>query len=470
LLKRLKTTSPAVTVLIMLLLTALLGCQPAEHSLPPDLINLPETFSQSGDQPLEDRWWLLFGDPELNSLIDEALGNNFSIRSTWDRLRQAEQSAIKAGVNLWPGITYDADARRGVRDTQAGRTYSTNYSAGLIASYELDLWGRVRSVQQAAALDAEAARENVAAAAITLSAAVARTWYQLAEARLQQEVISKQIGTNEKVLEIITLQFRQSNVGASDVLRQRQLVESSRAQLIQTTETVGLLQNQLSILLGRTPDTYWSDTSLTLAYVGTLPDTATPAKLISRRPDILRAYRAIEAADNRVAAAVADQYPRISIVATADTSAIRTSDLFKDWSANLVGNLAGPLFDAGLRKAEVERTRAVLSELINTYAQAVLQAIREVEDAIHQEAYQRQYIASLGRQLALAGQVYERTRHRYLGGQLDYLRVLESLNSQQSLERSELAARRVLVERRIDLCRSLAGGWEMERPEMAELQ
>ena len=132
--------------------------------------------------------------------------------------------------------------------------------------------------------------------------------------------------------------------------------------------------------------------------------------------------------------------------------------------------IAGPLLDAGLRKAEVERTRAVVSEQINTYGQAVLQAVREVEDAIQQEAYQRDYIASLSQQLALARQVYERTRYRYIGGQLDYLRVLESLVSPQSLERSELTARRVLVEHRIDLCRSLAGGWEMEPPEMAELR
>ncbi len=455
---------------ILLLLAVLCGCQPADKLPPQTLIDVPEAFSQSGTEAIPDRWWLLFNDPNLNALIDEALGNNFSIRSTWDRLRQAEQVAIKAGAPLLPTLSYDAEGRRTRLETGDQHTYSTNYSAGLIASYEVDLWGRVRSTQQAAALDAEAARENVAAAAITLSAAVAQTWYQLGESRLQQQVIASQIETNEKVLEIITLQFRKSLVGASDVLRQRQLVESGRAQLIQSTETSVLLQHQLSILLGRPPATYWDDTPIALAEVGDLPEVTTPAVLIHRRPDIVRAYRAIEAADKRVAAAVADQYPRISIAASAETSAVRVSDLFDDWAANLLGNLAGPLFDAGLRKAEVERTRAVVSESINAYGQAVLQAIREVEDAIHQEAYQRQYIDSLVRQLELAGQVYEQTRQRYLSGQLDYLRVLESLISRQTLERNELTARRVLVERHIDLCRSLAGGWEMKPPEMAELQ
>lgn len=462
------TLRPAWAVL--LLFAAVSGCQVQDNKSPQAMIDLPRKFSQSGTAPLDDRWWHLFNDSQLDALIEEALSNNFSIRSTWDRLRQAEQTAVKAGAPLLPDASYDGQARRNRLETGPVQTYSNSYSAGLAASYELDLWGRVRSVQQAAALDAEAARENVAAAAITLSAAVARTWYQLAEAHLQQQVISRQIETNEKVLGIITVQFRKSVVGASDVLRQRQLVESSRAQLVQTSETFVMLQHQLSILLGRAPSTWWSDSPMQLAEPGDMPDTADPATLISRRPDIARAYRAIEAADKRVAAAVADQYPRISIVAAAETSAARTSDLFDDWAANLIGNMAGPLFEAGLRKAEVERARAVTSELVNTYGQTVLQAIREVEDAINQEAWQRKYIASLTQQLALARQVYERTRHRYLSGQLDYLRVLDSLISQQTLERNELAARRLLVERRIDLCRSLAGGWEMQRPEMAELR
>jgi len=460
--------APMVVLLAGLL--AVSGCELPQGHLAEDFVALPESFSRSGEAPLEDRWWVLFEDAELDALMVEALGNNFSIRSAWDRLRQAEQTAIKAGGPLLPGVNYSGDARRSVRDAEAGRSYGTTYSLGLIASYELDLWGRVRSVQQAAALDAEAARENVASAAITLSAAVARTWYQLAESRLQKGVIARQIEINEQVLELITLRFGKSQVGAPDVLRQRQLVESSRAQLIQASETFVLLQHQLSVLLGRTPGTYWSEAAISLVQVGELPETAAPAALVNKRPDVVRAYRAIEAADMRVAAAVADQYPRISISASADTSAIRVSDLFGSWAANLVGNLAGPLFDAGLRRAEAERTRAVLSELINAYGQTVLQAVREVEDALVQEEHQRQYIASLRQQLELAGQVYERTRHRYLGGQLDYLRVLESLNSQQSLERNELGARRVLVERRIDLCRSLAGGWEMERPESAKLQ
>ena len=96
-------------------------------------------------------------------------------------------------------------------------------------------------------------------------------------------------------------------------------------------------------------------------------------------------------------------------------------------------------------------------------------ALKETEDAIQQEYYQRQYVESLQKQLALAQNVYDRTYQNYLKGQLDYIRVLTSLVTMQNLERNELTARRILIEHRIDLCRSIAGGWAMQRPDHAEL-
>ena len=132
-------------------------------------------------------------------------------------------------------------------------------------------------------------------------------------------------------------------------------------------------------------------------------------------------------------------------------------------------NLSGPLFDAGLRKAEVKRTRAVVSEKLNDYSQTVLDALKEIEDAIQQEYYQREYVKSLQKQLVLAQNVYERTYQNYLKGQLDYIRVLTSLVTMQNLERNELTARRILIEHRIDLYRSIAGGWPMQRPDNEEL-
>lgn len=453
----------------VLLLTLLLGgCSvPPSKPVSPSF-DLPEAFSFAGSENLSEKWWQSLNDPQLDALIEQALSENFSIRSAWDRLTAAEQIAVKTGSSLYPKVNYQVGASRSRIETGSITAYNTEYAAGLAASYEVDLWGQLRSSQQAARLDVQAAQEAVNAAAVTLSASIAKTWYQLAEAKQKSRVIAAQLETNSKVLDVIKLQFRQGQASAADVFRQEQLVESSRGQLIQSEETGVLLQHQLSVLIGRPPATRWADTTIELVALGRMPRVDVPAVVIQRRPDVRAAYAAVQAADSRTAVAMADRYPTISLTAGVETSADRVNELFDDWLANIAANVAGPLLDAGLRKAEVERTKAVLSERINTYSQAVLDALQDVENAVNQEYYQRQTLENIQKQLALSGKVYDRIRQSYIKGQVDYLRVLETLVSQQSLEQRELAARRLLIERRVDVCRAVAGSWEMTRPEQAE--
>ncbi len=444
------------------------GCRQGEQKVVSPSFKLPAEFSSRGGEALPEKWWQSFHDPQLDALVEQAINDNFTIRSAWDRLTQAEQIAIKTGASLYPSVYYQTGAGRIRQEVGDVTAYRSDYSASLTVSYEVDLWGRIKSSQQAAVLDAEAARENVNTAAITLSAAIAKTWYQLAEAKEKSRVIYRQYETNTKVLKVIKLQFRQGQIGAADVFRQQQLAESSRGQHIQNEERVMLLQHQLSVLIGKAPMAWWADESIELVELNAMPAVDVPAVVIQRRPDVLSAYKAVQAADSRVAAAIADQYPAISLSSSVETSAGKVQNLFDDWQANLAANLAGPLLDAGLRKAEVERTKAVMSEMLNNYSQSVLEALQEVEDAVKQEYYQRKYVENLQKQLALAHQVYDRTRQRYIKGQIDYIRVLESLISQQTLEQRELAARRLLVEHRIDLCRAIAGSWPLQRPEKTQ--
>ena len=446
------------------------GCRQIEPGNVRVSFELPETFSSTGTEQLPEQWWQSFNDPNLNVLIEQALSDNFSIRSAWDRLTQAEQIAIKTGASVYPSVSYQAGASRTRQEVGDTTAYASEYSAGLAASYEIDLWGGIQSSKQAAVMDVRAAQESVNTSAMSLSAAIAKTWYQLAEARQKSQVIVQQYETNNKVLKVIRLQFRQGQAKAADVFRQQQLAESSRGQYIQNEETVVLLQHQLSVLIGKTPGTWWSDEPIDLVSLGQMPTVDVPSVVIQRRPDVRAAYNAVLAADYRAAVAIADQYPAISLSGVVETSGSKAHDLFDDWLANLAANLTGPLFDAGFRKAEVRRSKAVLSERLNDYSQLVLESLQDVEDAIGREYYQRQYVENLQQQLQLSRQVYERTRQNYIKGQVDYIRVLESLVSQQTLERNELTARRTLIERRIDLCRAIASGWPLSRPEPATLE
>ena len=419
------------------------------------------------------QWWLTFNDPELASLIDRALARNFSLRSVWDRLAQAEAVARKAGAPLWPSVDGAFEARRSRSEVEGRvpkeKVYTTDLALGAVASYELDLWGRVRSARDAAALDVLATREQLQAAAITLSAQVAEVWYALVEQRGQVEVLQRQIKVNEDVLEAITARFRSGQSGAADVLRQQQLVESNRGNLVVAEARSTLLEHQLAILLGQPPKTSVASNDSSLSQPEPLPHAGLPAELVRHRPDIRQAYYEVLAADRRVAAAVADRFPRIGLSASVETSGAEWRDLFNNWLGTLAANVVAPLFDGGSRKAEVERTRAVISESLNLYGQTVLNALGEVEDALEQERRQRDLIVSLDKQLELSQRTIERLKDGYLNGAVNYLDFLQALVSQQSLERSQLQARRELLQFRIELCRALGSGWELPRPEPATL-
>jgi len=384
-------------------------------------------------------------------------------------LAQAQALAVKEGTTLYPEVTVNGQGSRTREETGSVVDYTNRYGMGISVGYEVDLWGRIRAAHEGALLEVQASREDVDATAIVLSARIAKTWYQLAESKAQVDIVKQQIETNDKVLSLITTQFRQGKIGAADVLRQRQLVESSQGQLILAREQIELLLHELAVLLGTTPGSLAQPMDNDLLDLPVLPVVPVPSELIQRRPDVRGAYTAVQAADQRLASAIADQFPRVSLSASVETSGMEARELFDNWLATIAGNLSQPLFDANRRRAEVDRARAVLSQAIHEYGRVILNSLQEVEDALSQEQRQAEYLLSLGKQMHLARRVMERTRERYIKGQLDYLRVLEALVSLQSLERNYLTAKQGLISRRIDLCQAIAGRWPMTPPEIAGL-
>lgn len=448
---------------VALLLSAGMACAPAvpERS---SLVTLPSQFSASGEEQLPDHWWQSFDDEILNVLMTRALAENLNLKIAWERLSQAQAVARKVGADSFPTLNGEGRAARNWfrENNQSGD--SNSYSFGLVAGYEVDLWGRIRSQRDAAALDATAGQEDLKAAMVTLSAQVATTWYQLVEQYGQSRILNQQIVTNSMALELISLQFRTGKVGIADVLQQRQLIEANRGELARIGSRTQVLEHQLAVLVGLTPDRSVASRVESFSDLPPLPKVGIPADLLQRRPDIRAAWVRLEAADQRFAAAVADRFPRLSLSGRLETSGAEVGDLFDNWLASLAGNLVGPIVDGGLRRMEVERNRAIVAEQFHSYGQAVLDALTEVEDALVRERQQRKYITNLEQQQQLAEQATERIRDRYIKGGEDYQRVLNALLSLQGLQRTRLTAQRELYEFRIQLCRALAGGWSLERP------
>jgi len=429
----------------------------------PDAVPLPADFSRSGADKLPERWWESFGDAVLDRLIEQALAQNFSLQSVWARLDEAAAVERIASSELYPSLDVDGSAGRSWSHNSRGTT-TNNYSVGAMASYELDLWGRIDSNSKAATLDRQATEAELTAAAISLSAEVASTWYQLVEQYGQQALVSSQLETNTRVLELITLRFRRGKVGATDVLQQRQLAESNRGELANIKALIGVLEHRLAILLGATPDSRVSKAQDELITLPPLPVAGIPAELVQRRPDLRQGFYSLQAADQRTAAAIAERFPRINLLGSSDSTASDVDDLFNNWLSNLTANLVTPVIDGGRRRAEVDRTRAVTEQSLSDYRQQLIDALGEVEDALLREQQQRAFIDSLDKQQVLSKQVIGRVRDSYLFGAVDYLRVLDVLLTDQNLERSRLTAQRELIDNRIALCRALAGGWTLERP------
>ncbi|MGD9851097.1 MAG: efflux transporter outer membrane subunit [Nitrospirales bacterium] len=436
----------------------------------------PNSFSRSGPMPLPDKWWEAFDDPVLDRMIETALTDNFSLLATWDRLKQAEAIAVRERAQRFPGLNATNTLSRS-RDSEGNQT--DRVGLGLQMAYELDLWGRVRANTSAAYFEVQASQADLTVAAITLSAEIAKTWYSLLEQQGQLSLLENQISTNEQVLKLVTLRFRQGVASAADVLRQRQLVEQTRGDTKDVRSQIETLSHQLAVLLGQPPKSVDIPSDKSLIQLPPLPSTGLPGELIQRRPDVQAIFYQVQAADARVAAAIAERFPRIDLAGALTTNLSSTlaggafartpAGLFASWLATVSAQIVLPIIDGGARRAEVDRTKAVLSEVLHNYEATILQAFQEVENSLIREAQQREKTASLEEQFQLATQVIQRLRARYIHGGTAYLDVLNALSSQQGLERQILTARRTLIDFRVDLAKALAGGWYMTKPEIREL-
>ncbi|MEN8255002.1 MAG: TolC family protein [Verrucomicrobiota bacterium] len=438
---------------------------------------VPERFSlYSETMDTTNRWWESFHSPELNALVNEALTNSPSIQQAWARLAQAEAIAKQAGAARLPSLGYEGSASANQKDISTGfgpgKDSYNSYSLGLTASYEVDLWGRIKSQSEAAALNREASREQFNTVAITLASQTALRWTGIVSQRLQTEVIRKQLAANETSLELIELRFRKSLSSALDVYQQRQAVAGTESRIPLAELREELLHNELAVLLGRTDFQGLEITGGNLPDIGKPPALGIPADVLANRPDVRAAGLSLQSADWNVGAARADRLPTIRLTGSAryGNSDIDVSDIFDNWIANLAASVTGPIFEGGRRKAEVERTRAVVDERLAAYRETVINAIKEVEDALVSEQKQRDYIEALDRNLELSRNSHKEAVNRYRNGLIEYLPVLVELVSLQNLERERVEAQYNLLRYRINLYRALGGSWadELEEPQNDE--
>lgn len=451
-----------ITVLSFLLGTALSigGCAPETRTvtLPAEP---PESFSASGTQNMPERWWTAFENEELNAAVDTALSSNFSVRVAWERLNEARAVTDRESSALLPDLQASAqgEASSSEREFEDGG----NMQLGLSSVYEVDLWGQISSRIEAEEYRTRATFADYQTAAISLSADVVTTWYQLVEAQNQLALVEEQIETNTDVLELLENRFGAGQVRGVDILRQQQLVEATREQRSSVVSQVEMLEHRLAVLMGRSPREEVTALPEQLPEPPPPPETGVPMDLVQRRPDVQSAFYRLEVADRELATAISDQYPQVTLTASASSAANSAAGLFRDWALSFGGDLLAPIFRGGALRAEVDRTEAVKQQRLFAYGQTVLTAFQEVEDALAQEESQRDRIQNMEEQLDLAQQAYDQLLVQYFNGASEYLDVLTALDEVQQLRRDLLSAELALLEYRVALYRALAGPFETGR-------
>lgn len=439
------------------------GCaffSPDERELDP--VGLPSTYNsiQNGTGKL-DGWWRAFKSQELNHLVDTALDENFDIQVAWARLKQAQTEVVKSRAGLFPELDIGLEGSR-------TRTYadqdlisdSKSSSLQLAASYESDLWSKISSRHRANRLSARAAFEDMHTAKISLVGEVVSTWIDFVALRQEVEVLRKQIQLNNNLFQLQIKRFEKGMATALEVTQQKELLASSRSALPSLQARKRLALHELAFLLGRADPQSICIQQKHLPKPIPRPKTGIPVDLLAKRPDVRAAFLRLRSSDWEVSVAKANRLPSLSISAQMAFSSDNFQLAWGDWLTRLGANLTAPLFDAGYLQAEVHRTEAIVDEHLANYALTILEAVKEVRDALANEVAQKEKLSRLKEELDAAKQAREQARIRYLKGQSDYLNFLTQQRSVQSLERDLIAARADWLSYRVALYRALGAGWE----------
>jgi NodT family efflux transporter outer membrane factor (OMF) lipoprotein len=478
----------ALVLVGLIAVAPLAGCEATEHATKSDeVVEIPDAYDGLVvEGPELERWCTDFDSPELEQLVEVSFTQNLEVRAAFARIRQARAIADQQQASLWPWLSAEGSVTQQRTDigsqfgadlptggaAQEPEFFSiedsfTTYRGSLAASYEIDVWGRIRSQWEAARLEAAAARAQAESLAITLTSQIAENWLELVYQRERIALIEEQIETSERFYELTLLRLSQGTATALDVTQQKQNLESLRGQLSLARSAAATAQNQVAVLVGEPPQEELGLDRQELPDLAPIPATGVPADLLERRPDVRAAMLQVRAADQRVEAAVAERLPSVQLSANLSVQATEIAQLFDQLLFSLGASLSQPIFQGGRLSAQIEQREAVAEEALYNYAQTLLTALREVQDALIREQYQQEFVESLQTQLESAERALELARDRYRLGALEYLRVLDSIQALQQTQQNLLDARRQQLSTRVGLCRALGGTWtrQLEAPE-----
>jgi NodT family efflux transporter outer membrane factor (OMF) lipoprotein len=450
---------------LAVLLASLTACslhQPQEATLP---VAIPTAYVEAGAStaPPGERWWESFADPRLDALIDEAFVANLDLEQAFARLQQAEAQLQSTAAAQRPFLTLQGEIKEEKTPSFFDDNRGTSHRVSAAAGYEVDLWRKLADRTRGARLDLAASRREVETLYLTLAARVADLYFLAVEQRAQLDLTDRSIAAFADTLERVERRYREGLVPALDVYQSRQNLAGARSRRPQFENALAATEHALAVLLGRYPEGAATGGLAVLPGAAEQFAAGLPSQLLARRPDVEAALLRLQASDARIAAAIAERFPSVNLLANYGhlSTAFATGDIVGAFW-NVAVDLAQPVLDGGRRTAEVERNRAVFRENLARYQQAVLTAFQEVEDALAANRTTEERITFLAQREEASEAALRLALDRYLQGLSDYLPVLTAQGLYFDAQSQTLSARRQLLADRITLARALGGEWMHE--------
>ncbi len=457
-------------LLAMFFLLLLASCKAVGPDYQRTAPKLPEKFSETtnAENLALKEWWKRYQDEKLNELVDLSLKNNTNIPLAVARIEEADANMREIGGYLFPQVDFAADATRSkVTELGAFPTFGSpirnNYSFGLSTSYEIDFWGKLKRNHEAAAANLLASRSAKETVELSLVGLIASNYLQLRGLDAQIAVTKNNQASRKEALALNQRRLAGGVASALEVSQAEVSVSNLEAQLIELTRLRALSLHQLAVLTG-TLDLQLEAGDLRALPVPPTPPAGLPSALLENRPDIRQAEQNLIAENARIGVAKAALYPTISLTGIFGGESLELGDVLKSgariWTFGLGLDL--PIFDSGKRQSRLEQATARQKQALAQYQTAILNAFREVNDALINRRLNAEREQVLTQSEASAKKALTVAENRYKSGYSAYLEVLDAQRVHNDASLSVVQAKQATFLATVELFKALAGDWKVQ--------
>ena len=421
-------------------------------------------------------WWQQFGDPVLNSLIASAVKENKDLQIATARVDQyaAQYGVVRA--DLYPQIGAGAQFGQQQITQRSGNNLPSGYhtvtggqQAVLNASWEIDIWGRIRRSSEAARAGLLASEEGRRAVMLTLVSSVAVSYVNLRDLDKQLEISRRTVDSRKESYELLKLRFDAGIINEMELSQSKSGYEQALSTVPQIMKAIVLQENGLSVLLGRNPGPIPRGKSIDELKLPVVP-AGLPSDLLERRPDIKQAEQNLIAANAQIGIAKSAYYPSISLTGLLGSSSSAFSDLFsspaKVWQYS--APITVPIFTAGRISSQVKVSEAQQQQALYSYQQAIQTAFQEVNNSLADQNLTRQQLDALRRRVEALRLYADLARLRYDSGYSSYMEVLDAERSLFDVELAYVQSQGGLFQASINLYKVMGGGWIAEAERAAQ--